>query len=64
MTGVQTCALPICRFVELPTLYENQLRGYVFREERRLHASKRDDDFDDYDSPEDEEDDDDEEDED
>lgn len=49
-----------CRFVELPTLYENQLRGYVFREERRLHASKRDDDFDDYDSPEDEEEDEDE----
>lgn len=49
-----------CRFTELPTLYENQLRGYVFREERRLHASKRDDDFDDYDSPEDEDEDEDE----
>lgn len=34
-----------CRFTQLPTLYENQLRGYVFQEERRLHSSKRDDDY-------------------
>lgn len=33
-----------CRFTRLSTLHENQLRGYVFQEERRLHSSKREDD--------------------